>query len=76
MSEDNSLRVIVRKNPYEAPLLDTKESSTIEIRDSDGNLAALILTMPGHPVYIVSKSQDQDFETFVKNVGVALKTKE
>ena len=73
---NNSLRVIVRKNPFDAPLLDSRETSTIEVRDADGNLALLVLTVPGHPVYIVSKADQEDFAQFVKNLGIPLQLKD
>ena len=67
-----SLRVVVRKNPFEAPLLNTQEASTIEIRDADGHLLALVMIIPNHPVFVVSRADHEDFESFVKNTGIKL----
>jgi len=52
------------------PLLDTKEAATIEIRDSSGYLAAIVAIVPGHPIFIVSKSGQEDFSAFAKNLGI------
>lgn len=69
---DNSLRVVVRKNPFDEPLLRTEEAATIEIRDSNGALLCLIVTVPGHPVFVVSKADHEDFASFVSNMGIKI----
>lgn len=69
---NESLRVVVRNNPFEEPLLDTQQATTIEIRDSAGNLLALMMVLPNHPVFIVSKADHEDFEQFVKGTGIKL----
>lgn len=69
---NKSLRVVVRSNPFEKPLLDTQSASTIEIRDSAGNLLALVMVVPNHPVFIVSKADHEDFESFVRSTGIKL----
>lgn len=69
---NESLRVVVRKNPFEAPVADTREASTIEIRDGAGVLLALVMLVPNHPVFIVSKADHDDFEGFVKSTGIKM----
>jgi MFS-type transporter involved in bile tolerance (Atg22 family) len=73
MIEDNTLKVVVRKNPFEKPLLETKEASTIEIRDADGLLAALVVIIPGTPVFMLARNQEEDFESFAKSLGIKMR---
>jgi hypothetical protein len=76
MATDNSLRVIARNGPLSEPLLDSREVTSLELRDTDGNLVALVIMVPGHPVWIVSKSEQDDFSSFAANMGFALKIKD
>lgn len=73
MIQDDTLRVVVRKNPFEPPLLETREASSVEIRDADGNLAALVVIIPGHPVFMMAKPDDEDFESFAGSLGIKMK---
>jgi hypothetical protein len=73
--EDHSLRVIVKNNPLGKPLLNSREATTIEIRDRDGELACLVALMPKSPVFVVTKDSDQDFVNFAKSLGVKLTEK-
>jgi hypothetical protein len=68
--ENNSFFVTVNRDAISAPLLETKEASSIEIRNPDGTLAILIVMVPGHPVLFKSAADtDDDFEQFCKNMG-------
>jgi hypothetical protein len=69
---DYSLRVVARKNPFDEPLLDSREARTIEIRDHKNILVAVILTMPKSPVFIVTKNDQEDFEQVVTNLGLKI----
>lgn len=73
MSQDNTLKVIVRKSPFQPPLLETRDASSVEIRDGDGNLAALVVIIPGHPVFMLAKPDDDDFESFASSLGIKMK---
>jgi hypothetical protein len=70
--QNHSLRVIVKENPLSKPLLNSTEATTIEIRDTEGVLACLIALIPNSPVFIVTKDNDQDFNNFVKSLGIKL----
>ena len=73
MTQDNTLKVIVRKNPFQPPLLETKEASSVEVRDADGHLAALLVIIPGHPVFMMAKPDDENFESFASSLGIKMK---
>jgi hypothetical protein len=70
--EDHSLRVIVKNNPLGKPLLDSREVTTIEIRDKQGELACLVALMPNSPVFVIAKDNNEDFVNFVKSLGIKL----
>jgi hypothetical protein len=73
-STNSFFKVTVNKDAISKPLLDTNESSSIEIRDPDGNLMVLIILVPGHPVMMVSAAdKDPDFKQFCSNMGFELK---
>ena len=73
MTQNNTLKVIVRKNPFQPPLLETRDASSVEVRDSDGNLAALVVIIPGHPVFMLAKPDDENFESFASSLGIKMK---
>ena len=69
-SKDNSFSISVNKDALSDPLLVTKEASSIEIRDSSGNLLFLLVMVPGFPVLFTSSADtDKDFGSFCKNLG-------
>jgi hypothetical protein len=75
LTKDNSFVITVNKDALSDPLLTTKEASSIEIRDQDGNLLFLLVMVPGFPVLFTSAAdKDKDFESFCKNLGFNLKT--
>jgi hypothetical protein len=73
MTQDNTLKVVVRKNPFQPPLLETKEAASVEVRDADGNLAALLVIIPGHPVFMMAKPDDENFGSFASSLGIKMK---
>lgn len=67
---DNSFVITVNKDALSEPLLVTKEASSIEIRDTEGNLLFLLVMVPGFPVLFTSSADtDKDFESFCANMG-------
>jgi len=67
---DNSFVITVNKDALSDPLLVTKEASSIEIRDTEGNLLFLLVMVPGFPVLFTSSADtDPDFASFCKNMG-------
>lgn len=73
MAQNKPFEVTVRRSPLEKPLVETTEASTIEIRDSAGVLNALIVFIPGKPVFFASLAdKDTDFEAFARNMGFKL----
>ena len=68
------MRTIVRHSPLEAPLLDTADAHTVELREPDGRLVALILFPPGEKTFLFSSAQEPGFETFARGLGFELKT--
>ena len=68
--KDNSFVITVNKDALSEPLLVTKESSSIEIRDAEGNLLFLLIMVPGFPVLFTSSADtDKDFASFCNNMG-------
>jgi hypothetical protein len=74
MANPKSFCVTVNKDALSPPLLETQEASSIEIRDTEGNLLFLVAMVPGFPVLFVSAAdKDKDFASFCKNMGFDLK---
>lgn len=68
--KDNSFVITVNKDALSEPLLVTKEASSIEIRDTEGNLLFLLVMVPGFPVLFTSSADtDKDFASFCANMG-------
>jgi hypothetical protein len=71
--KDNSFHITVNKDALSEPLLETNKASSVQIRDSDGNLLFVLVMVPGFPVLFVSSAdKDEDFESFCKNMGFEL----
>jgi hypothetical protein len=69
----SSFHVTVNKNAVAKPLLESREVSSIEIRDEYGKLMILIAMVPNHPVLMVSAAdKDTDFGTFCEGLGFKL----
>lgn len=62
--------VNVRSSPLAPPLLETREATSIEIRDEQTTkLVRLLLFFPNKPIFIEASQDQSDFEEVVKNTG-------
>jgi len=70
---EGGFSVTVKKNALSAPLLESTDVSSIEIRDENGNLDVLFILIPGRPVAILtSADDDKHFAENCKNLGFSI----
>ncbi len=72
------MKLTVKSGATKAPLLETTEATSIELRDTSGMLNFLILILPGisevgGQSFIVTNKNDSDFEATATGLGFKLK---
>jgi hypothetical protein len=68
------MQLTVRRSPLEAPLLDSRDAHTAELRDEGGRLLAVLLFPPGKQTFLFSHQQEPGFEAFAQGLGFQLQT--
>ena len=67
------MRVVVRQGALKPLLLDTKEATSLEIRDDQGNALYSIFLIPGPQgsgSFFTSTINDSDFNQFLSTFGI------